>query len=181
MIATLNDFSLPLPASEPLMPTMKVEVTEELVMDHSSLVTRPSSFTFAFTLLEVCIAMTIGILILGVAVMSVTGLQGEQQLKEVASSIESTARNSLLKAIAEHRPIQLALAGGIGGADGNVEVKRYGEPSFRKATRDEMWEFDPTGVCEPIELRITSANGTIELGFDPLTACARKKNISVNG
>lgn len=181
MIATLNDFALPMPASEPRTATTPSEVTDALIMDHSSVFVRPSSFTFAFTLLEVCIAMTIGILILGVAVMSVTGLQGEQQLKEVASNIESTARNSLLKAIAEHRPIQLALAEGIGGADGSVEVKRYGESSFRKASRDEMWEFDPTGVCEPIELRITSASGTIELGFDPLTACARKKNISVNG
>lgn len=181
MTATLHDFSLPMPTGEPRTTSMHAETVNELVIADVSFYMRPSTFTFAFTLLEVCIAMTIGMLILGVSVMSVTGLQGEQQLKEVASNIESTARNSLLKAIAEHRTIQLALTSGIGGADGNVEVKRHGEPKFRKATHDEMWEFDPTGVCEPIELRITSANGTIELGFDPLTACARKKNISVNG
>lgn len=132
-----------------------------------------------FTLLEVCIAMTIGMLILGVAVLGVTGVQDEQKLRESAALIESTARNSLLQAISEHRPVQLSFGSGLGG-DGNVEVKRYGENKYRKPGSDETWEFSPTGVCEPVEIRITSTTGTIEMGFDPLTGCARKKNISVN-
>lgn len=133
----------------------------------------------AFTLLEVCIAMTIGMLILGVAVLGVTGVQDEQKLRESAALIESTARNSLLQAISEHRPVQLSFGSGLRG-DGNIEVKRYGESKYRKPDADETWEFSPTGVCEPVEIRITSTTGTIEMGFDPLTGCARKKNISVN-
>lgn len=132
-----------------------------------------------FTLLEVCIAMTIGMLILGVAVLGVTGVQDEQKLRESAAIIESTARNSLLQAISEHRPVQLSFGSGLGGG-GNIEVKRYGENKYRKPDADEAWEFSPTGVCEPVEIRITSTTGTIEMGFDPLTGCARKKNISVN-
>jgi len=136
--------------------------------------------THGFTLIEVCIAMSIGMLILGVAVLGITGVQDEQRLRESAAMIESTARDSLLKAIAEQRPVQIALAGGLGGLEGGaVEIKRYGERAFRKPASDEIWEFSPTGVCEPIELRVTSQTGTIELGFDPLTACARKRNISV--
>jgi type II secretory pathway pseudopilin PulG len=134
----------------------------------------------AFTLIEVCIAMSIGMLIMGVAVLGITGVQEEQRLRESAAMVESTARDALLKAISDHRPVQLSLASGLAGVSGSVEVKRYGERAFRKAASDEIWEFSPTGVCEPIELRITSESGTIELGFDPLTACARKRNISVS-
>lgn len=133
-----------------------------------------------FSLIEVCIAMTIGILILGVAALSISGVREEQKLRESAAVIESTARDSLLKAIAEHRPVQLSFGAGIGGADGSIEVRRYGEHKYRKPGADETWEFSPTGICEPVEIRVTSSTGVIEMGFDPLTGCARKKNISVN-
>ena len=133
-----------------------------------------------FTLIEVCIAMTIAMLILGVAVLGISGVQDEQKLREAAAMIESTARDSLLKAVAEHRPVQIDIAGGIQGADGHVEVRRYGEKTFRKPDNGEFWEFSPTGICEPIELRVTNGSGVIEMGFDPLTGCARRKNITVN-
>ena len=133
-----------------------------------------------FTLIEVCIAMTIAMLILGVAVLGISGVQDEQNLRETAARIESTARDALLNAVAHHSPVQLALDGGIGDSGGRVEVKRYGEKSFRKPDNGEVWEFSPTGVCEPIELRVTSGSGIIEMGFDPLTGCARRKNIIVN-
>ncbi len=135
--------------------------------------------TSGFTLIEVCIAMTIGMLILGVAVLGISGVQEEQKLRETAARIEATARNALLDAIAHHRPVQLALDGSIGDSGGRVEVRRYGEKSFRKADSGEFWEFSPTGVCEPIELRVTGSGGVIEMGFDPLTGCARRKTITV--
>ncbi len=133
-----------------------------------------------FTLVEVCIAMTIAMLILGVAVMGINGVQEEQKLRETAARIESTARDSLLDAVAHHRPVQLALDGGIGDSGGRVEVRRYGEKAFRRPDSGEVWEFSPTGVCEPIELRVTVSGGVIELGFDPLTGCVRRKSITMN-
>lgn len=134
-----------------------------------------------FTLLEVCIALTIAMLILGVSVMGITGVQEEQRLRESAAAIESSARDALLDAIAHHRPIHLGLDGGLPGTDGgSIEVKRHGEEKFRQPRDGEVWEFSPTGVCEPIEVRVTTSTGIIELGFDPLTAVARKKNIIVN-
>jgi len=135
-----------------------------------------------FTLLEVCIALTIAMLILGVSVLGITGVQDEQRLRETASAIESSARDALLDAIARHRPVHLGLDGGLPGTEGgSIEVKRHGEDKFREPRDGEVWEFSPTGVCEPIEVRVTTATGIIELGFDPLTAVARKKNIIVNG
>jgi type II secretory pathway pseudopilin PulG len=135
-----------------------------------------------FTLLEVCVALTIAVLILGVSVMGISGVQEEQRLRESAAAIESTAREALLDAIAHHRPVQLGLDGGLAVSEGgSIEIKRHGETAYRAPKSGEFWEFSPSGVCEPLEIRITSPAGTIEMGFDPLTACARKKNISVNG
>ena len=62
-----------------------------------------------------------------------------------------------------------------------LQVRRVGEKVFRKPRRDEAWEFSPTGICEPIEVRISSPAGQIEIGFDPLTACAKRKSIQVKG
>lgn len=129
-----------------------------------------------FTLVEVIVAMSIAMLLVGVASLSLTAVNDENQLRRAAADIEMTARDSLLKAVSSYRPVQLDLA-----SFGSVQVRRYGEKAFRAPAKGETWEFSPTGVCEPVELRITSEAGTIEMGFDPLTGCARKRNIIVNG
>lgn len=191
MTTTIDDFdaniaeliasvrSTPVASSAERVTVKTASLTSDLVADQcpSGFITRNSSFTLtAFTILEVIIAMSIGILILGVATLGISGIQQEHELRNAAADIESTARNTLLKAIAEHRPMQI----GFSSLGGNVEIMRYGEKKFRKPGADEQWEFSPTGVCEPIDVRIHNDRGTIEMSFDPLTACARKKNVTVN-
>jgi len=124
--------------------------------------------------------MGLCMLLLGIATLSFTGLQDEARLKRTASEIEGTARHSLQQAVMEQRLITLALDGSLGGDGGQVQVKRVGEKVFRKADKGEIWEFSPSGICEPIEVRITHSGGIIELAFDPLTACAVRKSIIVN-
>jgi hypothetical protein len=119
-------------------------------------------------------------LLLGIATLSFTGLQDEARLKRAASDMESMARQTLQKAVMEQRLIALSLDGSLGGDGGQVQVKRVGEKVFRKADKGELWEFSPTGICEPIEVRITHSGGIIEMAFDPLTACAVRKNVIVN-
>ncbi len=158
------------------------------LVSHFALRTLNSGFRAqpaAFTLVEIIIALSIAMLIIGVATLSITGLNDEHRLRKAASAIEQTARDALMDAVASYQPVTLALDGGLGSLDGesatSILVKRFGEREFRQARKGESWEFSPTGICEPIELRITSSSGTIELGFDPLTGCARKRNIIVNG
>ena len=124
--------------------------------------------------------MGLCMLLLGIATLSFTGLQDEARLKRTASEIEGTARHSLQQAVMEQRLITLALDGSLGGDGGQVQVKRVGEKVFRKADKGEIWEFSPSGICEPIEVRITHSGGIIELAFDPLTACAVRKSVIVN-
>lgn len=142
--------------------------------------------TRAFTLLEVCIAMGIGALMIGIAVMGVSGVQEEHRLRKTASAIETQVRQSLLEAIASQRPVRLALGAGAENATplsagGRLSIRRYGENRFRDPQRGEVWEFSPTGICEPIDLRVLAPGGSIELAFDPLTGCARDRSILVKG
>jgi prepilin-type N-terminal cleavage/methylation domain-containing protein len=134
----------------------------------------------AFTLLEVIVAMSIGLIVLGVSVLSISGVQDENRLRRQATDIEETVREALFEAVSTQRPVRLALDGGLGG-DGAVQVRRFGERKFREARRGEFWEFSPTGICEPIEVRVESSLGEIELAFDPLTGMAKRRGIIVKG
>ena len=134
----------------------------------------------AFTLLEVIVAMSIGLIVLGVSVLSISGVQDENRLRRQATDIEGTVREALFEAVTTQRPVRLALDGGLGG-EGAVFVRRYGEAKFREARQGEFWEFSPTGICEPIEVRLVSALGEIELAFDPLTGMAKRRGIVVKG
>lgn len=139
---------------------------------------RPSVRRSGFTLVEVCVAMAIAVLILGVATFSMAGLQGEVKLKRMAAQVESLARDSLLQAVMQQRAVTLDLNGGLG-AEGRLQVRRAGDKSFRQPLRGELWEFSPTGICEPVEVRVSNEAGEIELGFDPLTGCASRKEVRV--
>lgn len=137
-----------------------------------------------FTLVEIIIALSIAMLIIGVATLSITGLNDENRLRKAATAIEQTARDALMDAVASYQTVTLGLDGSLAAAGdmgGSVQVRRFGEKEFRQPRNGEVWEFSPTGICEPIEIRISGSSGIIELGFDPLTGCARKKNIIVNG
>lgn len=126
--------------------------------------------------------MSIGLVVLGVAVLGISGVQDENRLRRLATDIETTAREALFEAVSSQRPVRLALDGGLAGeVGGAVFVKRYGEPKFREARRGEFWEFSPTGICEPIEVRVESSLGEIELAFDPLTGMAKRRGVIVKG
>lgn len=132
----------------------------------------------AFTLIEVCVAMAIGLLILGIATINMAGLQSETQLKKMAARVETLARESLLSAVISQRSVQLSLDGDLA-AEGTLQVRRFGDRTFRNPARGEVWEFSPTGVCEPVEVRVSNSVGVIELGFDPLTGCTVRKSVIV--
>lgn len=137
----------------------------------------------AFTLLEILAVMALLSLILGISVISISGVQDEDRLRRAASMIETTARENLLKALETQQPVIMPLsAGSIGGSDfgTKLEIRRVGEKAFRQPKRGEEWEFSPTGICEPIEVRLTGPGGEVEMAFDALTACAKRKTLDLN-
>lgn len=138
-----------------------------------------------FTLLEIIVAMSLTLLIIAIAIPSISGAIAEDKLRRAAAVIETTARQNLLQALNTQQTVRMQLtAGAFSTGDdfgGMLLVRRYGESAFRKPRRGESWDFAPSGICEPIEVRITGPAGQIEIGFDPLTACARRKSIQVKG
>jgi type II secretory pathway pseudopilin PulG len=139
----------------------------------------------AFTLIELILAMTITILVIGVAMLSISGVRDEDRLRRAAAIIETSARQNLLQALNTQQTVRFQLtSGAFNFGDefgGMLHIKRVGERTFRSPKRGEVWEFSPTGICEPIEVRVTGPAGAIELAFDPLTACAKRKSIQVKG
>jgi len=138
-----------------------------------------------FTLIELILAMTITVLVIGVAVLSISGVRDEDKLRRAAAIIETTARQNLLQALNTQQIVRMELSAGAFGTSaefsGMLQVRRVGESNFRSPKRGEAWEFSPSGICEPIEVRVSGAGGQIEIGFDPLTACAKRKSIQVKG
>ncbi len=50
-----------------------------------------------------------------------------------------------------------------------MEVRHWGETEWH-APRPDVWVFEHSGLCEPINVRFISEFATIEVSFDPLTA-----------
>ena len=118
--------------------------------------------------------------------MGLVGGEGASvELRRAAAVIETTARQNLLQALNSQQTVRMELSAGAFGASeefsGMLQVRRFGESNFRAPKRGEAWEFSPTGICEPIEVRLSGTAGQIEIGFDPLTACAKRKSIQVKG
>ena len=50
-----------------------------------------------------------------------------------------------------------------------LEIRRWGERNFRAPERD-LWVFEPSGICEPLSVRLVNSYGVVEMEFNPLTA-----------
>ena len=147
-----------------------------------------------FTLLEVIIAISVAMIVIGISALSITGMKDEHRLHQMASLLETTAREALMRAVADCRVVRVGISpdgitaptasasdsGEEHTLEGIIEIKRHGEAAFRKPKKQEVWEFSPTGICEPLELRVTNTTGRIEIAFDPLTGIARRKSVIVN-
>ena len=147
--------------------------------------TRPTLRPQGFTLLEILVTLGIISFILGISIISISGVQEEDRLRRAVSVMETTARANLLQAVKSQQLVRMPLSAGAFGAGGDfggkLEIRRVGEREFRSPRKNEIWEFNPTGICEPIEVRISGSGGTVELAFDALTACAKRKVMDFKG
>ena len=61
-----------------------------------------------------------------------------------------------------------------------LEVRRWGEKYFRKPEGD-AWVFEPSGICEPIGIKLIHEKGFIEMEFNPLTAKIQEQSLVIGG
>lgn len=172
-----------LPMTESPMPNSAVRHSGFVI--HSSFAIRASALPRSgFTLLELLVVLSIITLLFGVSIISIDGIKDEDSLRRAVAMIETSARENLLTAVKDQRLVRMPLAAASFGSasdfGGKLEIRRVGERVFREPKRGEIWEFSPTGICEPIEVRLSGPGGRVELAFDALTACAKRKTLDFN-
>ena len=135
----------------------------------------------AYTLFEVLLALGIIAVLLGVTVPLITSSWRTSPTEQIVQEIEKTVQAAHLKALETGEARRLKLAdSGLRGGDGipatqlpkgwKLQLMRFTENRFRKPQRDEYWEFNGAGICDPLALRIANKDESLILKFDPLTA-----------
>jgi Tfp pilus assembly protein FimT len=143
----------------------------------------------AFTLLEVCLALLIGLVLVLLAVPSLAGLLAEQRLKQAFDRFDRLVSEAKTRSVTEQRAwllawdragIALAPAGDGNGTVDSAAPKRLAfakDESFQlqrtaallKNVSNE-WIFWPNGTCEPVVVSFAGPSGKWEASYDPLTA-----------
>ncbi len=154
----------------------------------------------AFTLIEVCLAMFIVVLVIGIGLPFATGIGRESQLRDPAGELKKMALTARRRAVTEQKPVEILLEnkryvlrdaifedpkaqrGKIESETDEEAISIYDLPrgvSYSVKRWDETkfarktdarWRFLPTGLCEPITVHFNRDMDFIEFSFNPLTA-----------
>ncbi len=152
---------------------------------------RPRRSPSGFTLLELCVVMGIALLLMGLAVPSLTGQMARRKLQESfdrLNELVSQARESSMK---ESKPYLLAWdhKGGVRlypaelsneerrkqGPTAALKINGTGEkytlfrPSALTSEPSAEWTFWPSGTCEPVIVKYEGGSGYWEANFSPLS------------
>ena len=151
----------------------------------SASIRRSGLATRGYTLLEIALVVAIIVLLVGAVVPLSSGFVREQRLREAVRELLVLAKTARTDAMTTGRPTEVVFA------KGGFALLRPGEeePSetvrLARGTRYQLlplaaekplrpdgqrWIFQPTGLCEPLTVRIMEDEAWIEVRFDPLTA-----------
>jgi hypothetical protein len=139
----------------------------------------------AYTLLEIALVVAIIVLLVGAAIPLVSGFTKEQRLRDVARELLVLAKTARTDAMTTGRASEVVF-GRKGfslwrvGDEKPTEtflLPRGMEYALRplgaeKLLRpdDQAWIFRPSGLCEPLAVRMMEDDAWLEIEFDPLTA-----------
>lgn len=141
-----------------------------------------------FTLIEIAISVAILLMLLLLAIPSVSGVLADRRLRHSLDEFNKLVQQAQERSVLEHRPYIIAWA-----KDSVVlrpELAEKDEPpvAVYKLARGEAiqlnltaalmadipaeWIFWPSGNCEPATIAYKGANGTWTATYSPLTAHA---------
>lgn len=60
----------------------------------------------------------------------------------------------------------------------SLMVRRWGEKFFR-APEGDVWIFEPSGICEPLAIKLLHPEGSMEMLFNPLTAKIQEQSLII--
>lgn len=129
----------------------------------------------AFTLLEIIIALSLVAILVSASLPylfdSFAAAAGDRAADAITAKAQESRSNAMESG--ERQKIILT-SGGIKGMplpDGWIlQVKGLNDSKFHAPTRNQSWEFNAAGICEPISLRLANKDRAILLSFDALTA-----------
>lgn len=147
--------------------------------------------------MEICVSILIVLLIMGIAVPSLSGVLAERRLRASYDEFSALAADAQRRSVVERKTYLLAWD-----RDGRVRLLPEGLPV--KARRDvppaalpagaryelrlpdveeggkppHEWAFFPTGNCEPATVRCEAPAGTWEASFNALTGRGTFRNFA---
>jgi type II secretory pathway pseudopilin PulG len=142
----------------------------------------------AFTLIEIALSIFILLLLLMLAVPSLTGVIANRRLKQSLDSFNQLVRQAQERSVTERRAYLIVL--GKNAVLLRPEVFAEGEeekptamltltkgswmkislPAALLGKPPAEWIFWPSGTCEPATVQFRSASGTWTANYSPLTA-----------
>jgi len=137
----------------------------------------------AFTLLEICLTLLIGMVLVLLAAPSVAGLFAEQRLHESFVRFEQLANNARWRSTQEQQPYRLVWgkhriilepATEDAGRSGEMESLTFSEDESFELVRPaalvhpapEEWTFWPGGTCEPVTVSYRGRSGRWQVRFE---------------
>lgn len=144
-----------------------------------------------FTLVEIVLAVFILLLLLAVAVPSLTGVLADRQLKRSLDGFNNLVRHAQERSVAERRaylivwsknkvvarPEALAQDEEVKAtaefALGRGELLKLSLPAAWTDKHPAEWIFWPSGTCEPATVQFKGRSGSWTANYAPLTARAQ--------
>jgi len=128
-----------------------------------------------FTLLEIIIALSVIAILVTASLPYLFDAYASAAGDRASDAIVTQAQEARSKALESGTPQRLALkSNGITGVDlpsgWQLEVKGFNDSKFHAPLRAQVWEFTPSGICEPLSIRLSDHQRSITLSFDALTA-----------
>lgn len=141
----------------------------------------------AFTLLEVCIAVFIAVMLVMVALPTISSLARDRQSEEVFREFDQLVKDVRRRSLEERQPYTIVwtetgVVGKRDGADDSEEnivgefLVNKGEsltlelPAAMKKNPEWIWTFWSSGACEPAVVRYSGGSGGWTAVYNPFTA-----------
>lgn len=141
----------------------------------------------AFTLLEICLTLMIGVILILLAVPSIVGLLADQRLHESYTRFEKISGQARFESLRAQIPMAIVfdsrailLCSTRRDAHGErpvldrwnlAEDEAFGldRPAALLPKPVAEWIFWPNGTCEPVIVSYKGPGGQWQVSFDPLT------------
>lgn len=143
-----------------------------------------------FSILEVLVAMSVAMILLGIGVsFSFRTFSTEKKIERIAGQLESAVRQASMSATIDRRDAYLTLfeksVKGSGKELSLGEAKlsimnagRFGK--WAPPPRDGyFWKFDANGLLEPLHLKLAFSDAEVTMDFDPLTGVVRDRTMII--